>query len=219
MTKNIKLILLGIGVVYSFTCKSQQLDINNEYEKGKIENGYKIGVWEYLGINKTIELKIDYDKGTLVYLKPDTSKYYIKPDSDWTNISLKLYPRYIGSYAEFYNILASNLNYPVEARRQKIEKSVFLEFVVNTTGQVAEMEVLNDSEGYFSTEIMEVFKLIPNLWLSANYNGQNVPAKFILPFHFQFTGGKKSLPYDVNALNKLDGKKMHEIVITAPRPK
>jgi len=212
---NVKPILVSVAVIASLTTYAQKMEVNNGYEKGWLEDGHKVGVWEYFGIYDTIDLKIDYDKGTLVYLKTDTSKFFIMLDSVWTYKSLKSYPRYIGSYARFYRILGQNLRYPVEARRKKIEKTVFLEFEVNRQGQIVNIIVLNDNAGYFTNEIINAFNLIPNIWLPANYNGKNVPSKFILPFYFKLSGRKQSLAYDENTLNSLEGRKLREIVITA----
>jgi hypothetical protein len=213
-----KSILAVIALFGFIASNAQQTDVDNGYEKGKIEDGYKVGIWEYFGFDKSIELKIDYDKRAIAYLKPDTSKYFVMQDSVWSFKSLNSYPRYIGSYNEFYLILGKNLKYPVEARMKKIEKTVFLEFDVNQQGQAAIVKIINDDERYFTANIIAVFNLIPNLWLSANYNGQTVPAKFILPFYYKLTGGKKSLPYDIDKLNDLEGSKMSKITITAPRP-
>jgi len=212
---NVKPILVSIAVIASLETYAQKIEIDNGYEKGRLEDGYKVGVWEYLGIDDTIDLKIDYDKGTVVYLKTDTSKFFIMLDSVWTYKSVNPYPRYIGSYAEFYKILGNNLRYPVEARREKIEKTIFLEFEVNRQGQVVNIIILNDNAGYFTSEIINAFNLIPNIWLAANYNGKNVPSKFILPFYFKLSGKKQSLAFDENTLNTLEGRKLSKIVITA----
>lgn len=216
---NIKPILAAIALLVAITSNAQQIDVDNGYEKGKLEDGYKVGIWEYFGPDKSVELKLDYNKGTLVYLKPDTSKYFVMLDSVWSFKEVNPYPRYLGSYVEFYKILSMNLRYPVEARRKEIEKTVFLEFEVNKQGQAVNVKCLNDEKGYFTDDIIAAFSLIPNIWLSASYDGQNVPAKFILPFYFNLTGGKKSLPYDEIALNELNGKKLSELIVSAPRPK
>ncbi|VXD14627.1 energy transducer TonB [Marinoscillum sp. 108] len=218
MSRELVLVIL-IVLIASLTGASQPSDVDNGYERGKLENGYKVGVWEYFGNGDSVELKINYDKGTLVYLKPDTSKYFVMIDSVWTYKHVNPYPRYLGAYAEFYTILGNNINYPTAARRDQIEGTVFLIFEVNTIGKAVNIAVLNDNGGYFTDEIIDVFNLIPNLWLTASYNGKNVPSKFILPFYFKLTGEKESSAFDITTLSTLEGKKLLEVIVTTPRPK
>jgi len=213
------LVFIIVVILASFTTEAQQVDVDNRYENGQLEAGFKIGVWEYLGLDKTLELKIDYDNGKLIYIKADTSKYLVMLDSEWVFKNVSPHPRYVGSYIEFYKILASNLKYPANARRKNIEKTVFLEFVVDTNGRAVNLKILNDDEDYFATGITNAFNLVPNIWLTPNYNGYVVPAKFILPFYFKLTGGKQSLEYDLTTLNKLEGKKLQELIVSAPRSK
>jgi hypothetical protein len=141
-----ELILSSLVFFFAFLCKGQQMDIDNGYEKGKAENGYKVGEWEYYGFDNSLELKIDYSKGTVVYLKEDSGAFLVKPDSAWRYEQVEPYPRYIGSYVEFYRILSSNLIYPLKARLKDIQKTVFLEFEIDTQGQAVNAKVLNDNE-------------------------------------------------------------------------
>ncbi|MEQ8580541.1 MAG: energy transducer TonB [Marinoscillum sp.] len=218
MSRKFVLVILMV-LVNSFPGFTQPLDVDNGYERGKMENGYKVGTWEYMGIDRSVELKIDYDRGALIYLKPDTNKYLVMIDSVWTYKKVNPHPRYLGSYGEFYTILGNNLDYPTEARRDEVEGTVFLNFEVNQVGKAVNIQVLNDSGGYFTDEIIDTFNLIPNLWLTAACDGKNVCSKFVLPFYFKLTGGKESSVFDTNTLNFLDGKKLEEVTVTTPRSK
>ncbi len=200
-----------------FWCSAQQVEVDNGYEKGKAENGYKVGVWEYYGYDNSLELKIDYNAGTVAYLKQDTTNYFVKVDSVWQYEKVESYPRYIGSNVELYQILSSNLMYPLQARLKNVQKTVFLEFEIDTRGQAVNARVLNDNEEYFTEEILAAFELIPNLWLTATCQGKSVPAKFVLPFYFKLIGGRRSPDFDKDALSALDGKKLNEVVVSAPR--
>lgn len=215
MSKNLTLALFAFFVV--FWCSAQRVDVDNGYEKGRAENGFKVGQWEYYGFDNSLELKIDYNEGTVLYLKQDTTSYFVQIDSTWRYEKVDSYPRYIGSTVELYNILSSNLMYPLKARMKDVQKTVFLEFEVDTQGQVVNARVINDDEKYFTEEILAAFDVIPNLWLTATYDGKSVPAKFVLPFYFKLTGGRRSPDFDKDALSALDGKKLNEMVVSAPR--
>lgn len=213
MIKRLSFLFLINFMCLEGICQGKQ--VNNSYESGQIKDGYMVGIWEYKGIEGDTELKIDYDKGTILYLKPDTTEYLVKVDSSWVLRQLSRHPRYLGSYAEFYQIISSNLRYPAQARRKGIQRTVLLEFEVNPQGQASNFQVLHDEDDYFASEIIETFKLIPNIWMEAVYEGQGVPAKFILPFHFKIEGGKKTVEYDKDILEPYEAKKLSEVIVSA----
>lgn len=185
----------------------------NDYETGKLEDGYKVGIWEYKGRDGETDLKIDYDNGALLYLKPDTSEYLVKVDGEWSLKKLSRHPRYMGSYTEFYKILGSTLRYPFDAAKNNIGGTVFLEFEVSPEGRAINLKVINDPDNYFAAEIIKSFKQVPDLWIDAIYEGESVSAKIIIPFFFRIDGSKAVL--DKAMLDKLEGKKFKEIVITS----
>jgi TonB family protein len=216
MIKYISLWILCQLMVLDGICQTKK--VKNDYESGRIKKGYKVGVWEYKGTEGDTELTIDYDQGTILYLQPDTSEYVIQVDSLWVSQRLTRHPRYAGSYAEFYQIISANMQYPEEARDKGIQGTVLLEFVVNPQGQVSHYQVIFDEEKYFTDEIIETFQRVPNLWIEAIHEGKTVPAKFIFPFHFRISGDK-SIEYNEAILNHFEAKKMDAIVVTAVMPK
>ncbi len=193
-------------------CQSKK--VNTAYESGRIKKGNKVGVWEYKGTEGDTELKFDYDQGAILYLKPDTTEYLIQVDSSWASQKLTRHSRYLGSYAEFYQIISANIQYPDAARRDGVQGTILLEFEVNPQGKVSHYQVIFDQAHYFTDEIIEAFQLIPNLWIEAIYEGKAVPAKFILPFHFRISGGK-AIEYNEAILNHFEAKKLDAIVVTA----
>lgn len=210
-----KLLFLCFCSLFLMQCVSQKPQAVNDYETGALEDGYKVGVWEYKGRDGETELTIDYDNGSLLYLKPDTSEYLVKVNGEWSLQRLSRHPRYMGSYAEFYKILGANIRYPLNASNNGIERTVFLEFEVSPEGRAINLQVINDKHWYFTDEITNAFKKIPDLWIDAIYEGQSVPAKIILPFYFKIDGSKSGIEYDKAMLEELEGKKFAEVVVTA----
>lgn len=210
-----KVLVLCIFSLFLMQCASQKPQTVNDYETGTLEDGYKVGVWEYKGRDGETELKIDYDNGALLYLKPDTSEYLVKVGDVWSLQQLSRHPRYMGSYAEFYKIIGANLRYPLNASNNGIERTVFLEFEVSPEGRAINLQVINDKHRYFTDEIINAFKKVPDLWIDAIYEGQSVSAKIILPFYFKIDGSTSGIEYDKAMLDKLEGKKFEEVVVTA----
>lgn len=193
---------------------AQTENVDTEYAKGQIIDGYKSGIWEFYSDDKSLELKINFDEGSLVYLKPDTSEYFIYIDSIWRYSTVVRHSRYIGSYNEFYQILANTLQYPEKARSRKIQRTIYLQFDINIQGKATNLKVLNDPDEYFTKTIIDSFQQVPNFWISSYSNNQYVPSRFILPIVFKLDSKtKKRINHDVEVYPKPEGKYLSEILV------
>lgn len=210
----LKKLLALILMLYTLPSLAQVQKVENEYQKGQLENGYKVGTWEYYDGDSIANLIIDYTKGKLIHLEPDTSQFYIKPDSVWRYEKLDSHPRYIGSYKEFYKVLGMNMRYPNRARKMKIQAKVYLQFDINANGQATDLQVIGDPKDYFSKDIVSTFGRVPNLWLSASYGGKIVPARFVLPIEYKMQNVANKRKNKGEPIVIPEGKMLSEIVIS-----
>ena len=167
-----------------FLVYGQTVNINKGYEKGAMEGIYKIGTWQYFDSTGNLELEIDYDNRILNYLERDTSAYVIFKDGQWTTSTLDIHPRYIGSWVEFYDILNSSLDYPMQARYRDVVGKVYITFEVDTTGQAINFETVNDIGCECAYECKRVLQLVPNYWLVAMKDGNKYKSRFIISCEF-----------------------------------
>ncbi|MEH0153826.1 energy transducer TonB [Limibacter armeniacum] len=185
------------------------------YETGKIKRGVKVGVWMYYDQNEECpSLVIDYDKASVICIKPDHEKYMVKLDSsNWVLSELSRQPRYIGSYQELMRILGKNISYPKVAKAKRVQAQVFLEFEISEHGRATKYQVYNDPNNYFTDEVIEAFKLVPDLWLAGIYQSKAVPAKMLIPIEFRIN----NLDADLNGMTESDflGKKLNTVVVMA----
>ena len=177
-------LLLSQGVIFGQTVK-----VDNGTAKGTLTNGYKTGIWEYYD-SDTLALKVDYTKGTLFYLKRDTTEYPIETPQGWKYAKLDVYPRFIGSMNDFLRILATHIRYPEKALEQGVFGTVFLYFEINIQGRACNVKVLGDIGDGCGAEAMRVFNLVPNFWLTAKKNGKTYISRFILPVKFNLNNKK-----------------------------
>lgn len=77
MNKLIPIILL---LILSKSGISQTVEINTDFEKGKMTNGHKEGPWEYYDVKGELAIKINYTNSRLIYLKVDTGNYVLNID-------------------------------------------------------------------------------------------------------------------------------------------
>jgi len=79
--------------------------------------------------------------------------------------------------------LKENLRYPEEAQAQGIEGTVYVRFVVEADGRVAQVTLLNDIGGGCGEEALRVVRQMPP-WEPARFEGRAVACALDLPVHF-----------------------------------
>jgi len=90
-----------------------------------------------------------------------------------------------GGIAGFMKFVSSNLKYPKEARKQKIQGKVFVEFVVSNDGTVKSesVRIVKGLCESIDKESVRVIKLSPK-WTPGTQNGQPVNARMVIPLIF-----------------------------------
>jgi len=186
-----------------------------QYERGELIDGYKVGAWEYFDSPEKLALKIDYDSGRLLYQIPDSSEYSIKINDDWVNTRLDIQPRYIGSMTEFYNIINDHISYPLLAKSKQASGRLYLTFEIDTLGSMCNISVVNDPGFGCASEAIQAIGLVPNLWIPAQKNLRKYSSRFVLPFNFVLKSGTRYFSGYDNPLPFPEGKILSTIFITA----
>ncbi len=200
---------------------SNIINVNNEYEKGTIKDGYKIGIWEYYDSPAKLSLKVDYNSGRLLYQKQDSLNLHtIEVNSQWTQSTLDVEPRYIGSMVEFYKIFNSKVKFPIAALRKKTIGTFHILFEVDTTGQAINYEAVNDIGDSCSEETIKALQLIPNIWSVAIKDGKKYKSRFIIPVKFRITEDGKDIgrinkKSTANSVQLPNAWKLNELTVTA----
>jgi len=200
---------------------SNIINVDNEYEKGTIKEGYKIGIWEYYDNPAKLSLRVDYNSGRLLYQMHDSLNLHtIEINNQWIQSMLDVEPRYIGSMVEFYKIFNSNVKFPKEALRKKTIGTFHIIFEVDTTGQAINYEAVDDIGDNCSEETIKALQLIPNVWSVAIKDGKKYKSRFIIPVKFRITEDGK----DIGRINKKsianpvklpNAWKLNELTVTA----
>jgi hypothetical protein len=199
---------------------SEIIQVNNGYEKGTIQDGYKIGIWEYYDKPDELSLKVDYNTGQLVYITKDTTtRYAVEINGVWTQLELDVQPRYIGSMVEYYKLFGLYVRYPVKARRNSTVGIFYITFDVDTTGRADNFNIIDDIGDDCGEESIKALKLIPNFWTAASKDNVKYKSRFILPVRFKISLEGK----DVGRQNKKKNTevglpiacKLTEVVVTA----
>jgi protein TonB len=93
-------------------------------------------------------------------------------------------PEFPGGQVELLKYLQKNLRYPAAARENGIEGKVVLQFVVDESGKISEIQTVRDIGGGCAEEAIRVVRSMPP-WKAGKQNGNAVKVYFKLPVTFK----------------------------------
>lgn len=99
-------------------------------------------------------------------------------------LNASVMPRFDGGEAALYGYLAETVQYPRRALDAGIEGTVYLTFVVDTAGNVTDVEVLRGIGGGCDEAAVRAIKNMPR-WIPGKNNGAPVNVQFNLPVGFK----------------------------------
>ncbi len=89
-----------------------------------------------------------------------------------------------GGMQAVYKFISKNLKYPAKAQRMSIEGSVFVSFVVERDGSIADIQILKGIDPDCDREAARVVGKMPP-WKPGKQSGRPVRVKFVLPIKFK----------------------------------
>jgi len=90
------------------------------------------------------------------------------------------------------SFIANNLVYPTEAKTKEMEGTVFVSFVVEQDGSIADSEILHDIGGGCGEAALAVLAQMPR-WEAGQKSGKPVAVKLNLPIHFSLKSTAENL--------------------------
>ena len=98
--------------------------------------------------------------------------------------SVETMPEYPGGMKYFKRYIDRNLKYPEEAKRNKIEGVVVMQFVVEKNGDITSPKVVRRLEASLDSVAMNLIKGMPR-WTPASDHGVKVRCKYSVPIAFK----------------------------------
>ncbi len=140
-----------------------------------MQNGHMVRVQYNLPIRFT--LRTGNDNINITPIK-DNNEVYDNP---------QMQPRFPGDVNVY---LARNIVYPSDARRNNIQGTVYVSFIVEKNGSVSNPIIFKGVDGgdALNKEALRVVSMMPN-WTPGMQNGQMVRTKYMLPVQFELNGG------------------------------
>lgn len=108
-------------------------------------------------------------------VSPSNSDIYDVTDTD---------PEFVGGIDSLYSYLARNIQYPEQAKNEKIQGRVFVTFVIEADGNVSNAKVLRGIGGGCDEEALRVVNAMPK-WKPGMLKGKPVRVQYTLPILFK----------------------------------
>jgi len=106
-------------------------------------------------------------------------------------VSIDRQPIFPGGMEGFYQYLKKSVKYPVEAQNNNIQGKVFLSFIVEKTGELADIKVERKLGAGTDEEAIRMLKESPK-WIPGVYHGKTVRVKYNIPINFTLSGAAPS---------------------------
>ncbi|WP_423146327.1 energy transducer TonB [Rubrolithibacter danxiaensis] len=97
--------------------------------------------------------------------------------------SVEKMPEFPGGQKAFFNFLSRNLRYPEIAIENGIKGKVLISFVVERTGELTNIEILQGIGYRCNEEAIRVLKKAP-FWIPGEQNGEKVRVQYTIPIFF-----------------------------------
>ncbi|MBI1288139.1 MAG: TonB family protein [Flavobacteriales bacterium] len=93
-------------------------------------------------------------------------------------------PEFPGGMQEMMSYMMTSIKYPESAKADSVSGKVFVQFVVDKTGKVGQIEVVRGVRDDLDAEAVRVISEMPN-WTAGMQNGKKVSVQMVLPIFFK----------------------------------
>ncbi|XOV91419.1 MAG: TonB family protein [Bacteroidota bacterium] len=166
------------GKTYSYV----ELPIENKELVGSVVD--KLNLLHITG--NLLKFSLYDDKIACIMIEEDLEEVAKIPEADTDEIFtiVQDQPEFPGGLKAFYDYVATNMEYPSEARRMGIEGRVYVQFVVDKRGQITEVEAVKGIGAGCDQEAERVLKRAPR-FTPGMQKGLAVKVRMVLPIIFK----------------------------------
>ena len=136
-----------------------------------------------VGCKPATEKAVDQEEIPFEYSGEDKSAP-MDADTDQVCQVVEVDPEFPGGMEALIKYLSENIKYPEQAKKDKIQGKVYISFVVEKDGSVADAKVLRGIGGGCDEEALRVVNAMPN-WTPGKQRNTPVRVQFNLPVAFK----------------------------------
>lgn len=107
-------------------------------------------------------------------------------DASPPEIFVQEMPEFPGGNADMQKFLSDNIEYPQDASQNGIQGTVYVQFIVDTKGNITDVKILRGIGGGCDEEAARIVKMMPK-WHPGRQNGKTVRVIFNMPVVFKLS--------------------------------
>lgn len=107
-----------------------------------------------------------------------------KENSEETFMVVEEMPEFEGGQDSLITFIVKNTSYPIEAIEKKIEGRCFVQFTIDTDGNINDIKVIRGINPILDAEAIRVVESMPK-WKPGKQEGKLVKVSYILPIVFK----------------------------------
>lgn len=107
-------------------------------------------------------------------------------------VTVEQMPSFPGGLDAQQRFISGGLKYPVEAQTKGIQGRVTVRYVVKSTGEISNIEVIRGIDPLLDNEAIRIVKSMPN-WEPGKQGGKAVDVYYTLPIVFRLAGATKKV--------------------------
>jgi TonB family protein len=152
--------------------------------EGKYSKGERVLDWKYYDPRGKLKYSSDY--GYSFDAKEEMHSSYDAPavkNGETVYAIIEQMPMFPGGESMMMEFIQKNINYPREAREGGFSGTVYINFVVENTGEISKVRVLRGAQKQLNEESMRIVKSMPR-WSPGLQSGRPVAVSFNLPIKY-----------------------------------
>lgn len=151
-----------------------QIRFDIKYDKG-YPNGKFLTYWE----NGMLKREDIYENGTML-----SGKCLDSTGKEVKHFEFEVSPEFPNGLNALYQFLAKKLNYPINARENGIQGTVYVSFYVEKIGDISNIKIQSGVTKELDDEAIRVVKMMP-YWKPGMIDGEIERVKLVLPLSFR----------------------------------
>jgi Gram-negative bacterial TonB protein C-terminal len=191
----------------------------NKYERGTLRDKRPVGRWEYFDGAGRPELTFDYDSSRIIFMRPDTARYWLRVADDWKLVRPARAPRLLGSREHDIELMGRSIRYPAEAIRSQLQGDVLISYVVGPDGRAYDFNVEQSLSPECDQAVWQALARCYNAWVPAVYLGRPTAARFFVLATFRIVDSDAAVKESNRQLAARQvagtGKYLDHLVVTA----
>ncbi len=171
---------------------------DDEFQLGKYVERERDSTWVFYKAGDILIRRVNYDSGTEIAVWNIAKDGSASLQSDTVEVVEEM-PRFPGcedsglegdelqkcAEVKMVEFIYGKIKYPAKARRKNIQGKAMVRFVVNKSGTIEDIKILNGISNDIQEMVLSIIKKMPNNWSPGKQRGVPVNVLYTLPVVFK----------------------------------